>query len=105
MLNLCSFIGYASSNDLFEKAERQSKIIFTIVGIIFAVMVVGSIALTIYFVNRGHKATKHIVDKVKQKIAENIEYEKTKNVCEYCGGHLEDEDKRCSNCGAQRKKK
>ena len=105
MIKLCSLIGAISSNDFFEEAERQSKIIFTIVGIVFAVMVVGSIALTVFFVKRGHKATKHIVDKVKQKIAENVEYEKTKNSCEYCGGPLEEDDKRCSNCGAQRKKR
>ena len=105
MLKLASVICSFNSDSFFEESERQFKTIFTIVAIVFAAMVVGSIVLTVFFVRRGHKATKNIVNKVKEKITQNIEYEKTKNICEYCGGHIEESENKCSNCGAQRRRK
>lgn len=98
MLNFANII---CSVDMFEQRMEE---IFTVVGIVFAVIVVVSIIVTICFVRLGSKTTKTFVNKVKQKISENQEYEKTKNLCEYCGGNLKDGESRCQNCGAQRKK-
>ena len=88
----------------FDKAVERADKIFAIIGTIFAVIFVGTIVLSVVLIRKGHKTTKNIVTKVKNKIAEQQEYYRTKDICEYCGTKMTEEENSCPGCGAKRTK-
>lgn len=101
-----SSFGYNPKKEM-ENARRESEqimqtgtIIATVVGVVTFIIV---LAVIIVAVVKSRKQTSDFANVVKDKLKENIENEKTKNVCPYCGTRLKDSDNRCSGCGAQRK--
>ena len=98
--------GYNPKKEM-EEARRESEqimqtgtIIATVVGVVTFIIILTVIIIAAV---KSHKKTSEFADVVKDKLKENIEKEKTKNVCPYCGTRLKDEDNRCPGCGAQRK--
>ncbi len=109
MLSLINFVTLLCDafDDFDDKVEDIFDFMFGMVGlsIIFGIIItVVVIVIIVKLIKKSTTATKSFVDKVKTKIAENIEYEKTKDVCEYCGYKMEEDEKRCPSCGANRKK-
>ena len=101
-----SSFGYNPKKEM-EEARRESEqimqtgtIIATVVGVVTFIII---LTVIIVAAVKSHKKTSEFADVVKDKLKENIEKEKTKNVCPYCGTRLKDEDNRCPGCGAQRK--
>ncbi|MBR2467847.1 MAG: hypothetical protein IKB42_02265 [Clostridia bacterium] len=103
MLNVSRLLNQFYYND-FDSAVDNAQNTFKVVAIIFGGIFVGVLVLSIVLISKGRKTTKDIVDKVKTKIVEKQEYEKAKNLCEYCGAKLAETDQNCPNCGANRKK-
>ncbi len=88
-----------SANETIKSGQTLGLVFGIIFGIVFLVIVIFIIIAAV----KSHKKTSEFADVVKDKLKENIEKEKTKNVCPYCGTRLKDEDNRCPGCGAQRK--
>ena len=93
-------------NNTQEKANEAMEagtIAAIIIGVVFGVIFVAVLVFIIVSAVKAKKKTSEFVDVVKNKIAQNVEQEKTKNICPYCGTRLKDEENRCPSCGAQRK--
>ena len=98
--------GYNPREEM-EEARRESEQIMQ-TGTIIAAVVGGVtfiivLSIIIMVAVKSHKQTSDFANVVKDKLKENIENEKTKDVCPYCGTRLKETDNRCKGCGAQRK--
>lgn len=105
--------------DEFLEAEHFENSSFvwpiTILGILIGV---GSLLITISIIRIILKSIREVggtmlgedsnksgsfIDLVKNTIKKQREKKEQEHTCEYCGGHLKEEETRCPNCGARKK--
>lgn len=91
-------------DDFIENAfEYTTLIVIIVIGLISAAIIVAVIvAIVKHSGNISARATEYY-QKIKDKIAENVEEEKNKHKCPYCDTQLKETEDRCPNCGARKK--
>ncbi len=97
-LNLKRLLLDSFAEEMFE----EFGIIWVVIAIVIAIVAIFIIVIAIKSAIKFKGTANEYYQKVKDKIAENVQKEENKNKCAYCGTRLNESEDRCPNCGARR---
>ena len=91
-------------DDFFEDTfDYIGIVISAVMGIVVLSVVITVIVVMVKHGSKLSYPAKEYYQKVKDKIAENINEDKNKHRCPYCDTQLKETEDRCPNCGARKK--